>query len=247
VAPGESVFSPVSLANAIQTARPTSATPPLKVLTVKEILKKYRQALGRSFKKAKITSTVAIGTLELSGIPGTVEIYSKAPDRQVSVLNLNGIGRISEGFDGTEAWSQDPFNGLRVKTGIELVQSRSAALFDRDAQLEKLYPKMETRGTEKVSGRDAYLIVATSPTARSETWYFDAQSFLMVQQDVVVDTPQGKFPLKTFFEDYRLVRGVRIPFVTRAVSPVQTVVIRLTEIKTNVAIDDAKFKKPVAP
>jgi outer membrane lipoprotein-sorting protein len=216
-------------------------------MSAAEILKRNRTAMGLSLTEAKIASTVASGTIEISGLPGTVEIYSKAPDRQLMIVNLKGFGQVIESFDGTEAWSQDPLSGFRLKDGSELVQTKEASLFDRDAQLVKLYPKLVVRGIGKVNGRDAYVVEATSSTDRAETWHFDTESFLLVKQDTVVDTPQGKFPVETYLEDYRLVNGVRIAFSNRAVTSAQTVVMRFTEIKTNVAIDDARFAKPTAP
>jgi hypothetical protein len=228
-------------------AKPTM--PPLKPLSVDEILKRYHKAEGSTFTKEKITSTVATGTFDLPvmGVTGTVEVYSKAPDKQLSILNLKGYGVVTEAFDGVEGWSQDPTTGLRSKTGAELAHTKLASIFDRDAILTKLYPKLEVKGTDQVNGHDAYVMTATSTDAGEETWYFDATTFLMIRQDAVADSPQGKIPIQSYFEDFRPVGGVMVPFLTRATNPSYTAVIKLTEIKTNVAIDDAKFKKPTAP
>lgn len=215
-------------------------------LSAAEIMKRNRAALGLSLTDAKITSTVATGKIEISGLTGTVEIYSKAPDRQLSILTIDGFGQVMEGFDGTEGWSQDPLSGLRLKSGVELTQTKSSSIFDRDAQLEKLYPKLAVKGITKVNGRDAHVVEATSSTNRDETWYFDAETFLMVKQDMVVESPQGKFPLETFFEDYRVVSGAKMPFTIRSVTSAQTIVVHLSEVKPNVAIEDAKFAKPKA-
>lgn len=243
----------------IKTSQPAESPEPVKptpmaqatalrasTLSVAEIMKRNRAAMGMSLTDAKITSTVATGKIEISGLTGTVEIYSKAPDRQVSILTINGFGQVMEGFDGTEAWSQDPLSGLRLKSGVELTQAKSSSIFDRDAQLEKLYPKLVVKGMTKVNGRDAHVIDATSSTGAAETWYFDAESFLLVKQDMVAESPQGKFPVETFLEDYRAVGGAKMPFTLRSVTSAQTIVVRLSEVKTNVAIDDAKFSKPKA-
>lgn len=221
----------------------------LPVLTVAQILKKYRTATGTSLTAAKINSLVATGTYELpsAGLVGKLEIYSKAPNKLLLFIDLPNYGQVFEGYDGAEAWSLEPMSGFRVKSGVELVQAKSAAIFDRDSMLEKLYPKMETKGTTTVLGHEAYVVIATSPEAGTETWYFDAQTFLLVRQDAVAESPNGKLPLETYFEDFRVVGGVTMPFLTRATNPGYSQVLRLTEIKTNVAIDDAKFAKPAAP
>jgi hypothetical protein len=45
-------------------------------------------------------------------------------------------------------------------------------------------------------------------------------------------------------DDYREVDGVKIAFQSRQKTSVADFVIKLTEVKHNVAIDDAKFNKP---
>ncbi|MEO6391874.1 MAG: hypothetical protein ABIP75_08490 [Pyrinomonadaceae bacterium] len=242
----------LTLADPSDAKKTTPAAPETEVksalpaLTVEQIMAKYRAGLGSTFTKQKITSTTAIGTFSLTtmGLTGALEINSKAPNKQVSSINLPGFGLILEGFDGTDAWAQDPINGLRSKTGIEFAQTKNSSIFDREEQLEKLYPKMELKGTEKVKDRDAYVIQATSVDAGEETWYFDVETFHLIRQDSVAESAQGKIPVQSYFEDFRAVNGVLIPFVSRLVSASGNVEVRLTEVKTNVMIDDAKFSKP---
>jgi zinc protease len=224
------------------------ATTTLKPLTAKEIIKRNRKANGSTLTAQKINTLMATGTFEIPamGMTGAVEIYSKAPNKQMTVSVLKGLGTISEGFDGTEGWSQDPVSGLRTKTGAELARTRVDAIFDKDATLEKLYSTLETKGTEKVNGRDAYVIVATSSEAGTETWYFDAESFLLVRQDFVADSPQGKIPIQQYYDDFKPVSGVMTPYKVTSTNASYTAVITISEFKTNVAIDDAKFKKPAA-
>jgi hypothetical protein len=45
----------------------------------------------------------------------------------------------------------------------------------------------------------------------------------------------------TYYEDYREVDGIKLPFTTKDQSPYGFVVLRMTEIKHNVPIDKNKF------
>jgi hypothetical protein len=47
-----------------------------------------------------------------------------------------------------------------------------------------------------------------------------------------------------FFEDYRVADGVKVAYLLKQVTPAFTLNIKLDEVKHNVPIDDAKFKKP---
>lgn len=236
---------------AVKTATETKATvtnSAAKMPTVKEILEKYEQAVGGRKASEKIKSRTAKGTIELMpmGIKGTFENYAVAPNKSLSVATLAGIGEMLEGFDGTTAWSVNPIQGNREKKGDELEQTKLNSVFNRDTSLAKLYSKMELKGIEKVGDSDAYVLIAMPQNLPSEIFYFDTKSGLLVRIDTMTVTPEGKTPGKTFLEDYREVDGVKVPFRTRSVLPQFEIVTTFTEVKNNVAIDDAKFVRPKA-
>ncbi len=217
--------------------------------TVKEILAKYVQAIGGKQANEKIKSRTAKGTIELSpmGIKGTFENYAVAPNKSVSKVMLAGIGDLLEGFDGTTGWSVNPIQGNRNKQGEELAQAKISSDFNRETNLAGLYPKLEVKGIEKVGDSDAYVVVGTpANNLPADTFYFDTKSGLLVRQDTTSITPEGRTPGKTFFEDYRDVDGVKIPFKTRSVLPQFEIVTTYTEVKNNVPIEDAMFAKPKA-
>jgi hypothetical protein len=221
-------------------------TAAVKMPTVKEILAKYVQAIGGKQANEKIKSRMAKGTVELSpmGIKGIFENYAAAPNKSVSRLTLAGIGEILEGFDGMTAWTINPIQGNRDKQGEELAQAKLAYNFNREFNLEKLYPKMELKGIEKVGADDAYVVVATPDNLPSETFYFNTKSGLLVRQDSTSIMPEGKISGKTFFEDYREVDGVKIAFKSRSILPQYEAIVIFTEVKNNVVVEDAKFAKP---
>jgi hypothetical protein len=217
-----------------------------KLPTVKEILAKYVQAIGGKQANDKIKSRMAKGTVELSpmGIKGTFENYAAAPNKSIAKVSLAGIGDLVEGFDGTTAWSMNPIQGNRDKQGEELAQSKLSSNFNRETNLDKLYPKMEVKGIEKVGADDAYVVVASPDNLPAETFYFDTKSGLLVRQDSTSITPEGKMPGKTFLEDYREVDGVKVPFKTRTVLPQFELITTFTEVKSNVPVEDSRFTKP---
>ncbi len=60
-----------------------------------------------------------------------------------------------------------------------------------------------------------------------------------------VNKESGILLYEVYFEDYRKVDGVEMPFRVRQTSSDGENIIEYSEIKTNVAIDDGKFVKPV--
>jgi len=226
--------------------KPTPTT--AKLPTTQEILSKYVQALGGREANEKIKTRMVKGTIELApvGIKGTVENYLSAPDKSYTKSNLQGIGDIIEVYDGTTAWSLNPIQGNRDKDGEELLQTKLISNFYREINLDKLYPKMEVRGTEKVGDKDTYVVIATPNGLAPETFYFDVKSGLLVRADVTFVSPEGKMPTKTFYEDYREIDGIKLPYKTRVVLPQYEIVSTITEVKHGVTIEDGKFAKPKA-
>ena len=74
--------------------------------------------------------------------------------------------------------------------------------------------------------------------------FFDAESGVLLRQVSTRVTPQGPLEVEVTFEDYRAIDGVQRPFTIRQATSVFTAIIQLTDIKHNVPIDDAVFKKP---
>ncbi len=223
--------------------QPTTTSP-----TIDEILARYVQALGGRAAIEKLNSREATGTFTIVDTPlkGVVETYGKAPNKLAIFTRVPGLGEFLEGHDGKISWAQDPANGLRERSGVELAQAKFDAEFFKEIKMKELYPKMELKGTEKVGGREAYLILATPAGHSPEKLYFDTQTGLLLRSDVVREGPQGKTPFSVFFEDYREVDGIKFPFTQRQVATDFTVIIKYETVKHNVAIDDTKFSKPVA-
>jgi outer membrane lipoprotein-sorting protein len=230
-------------------AQATPQQPAMAALpTVDQILDKYVQVLGGKAALEKITSTASKGTFEIPafGASGTAEVWEKAPNKTALRLDIPGFGLVLEGFNGTVAWAQDPQSGLREKTGAELATTKIDADFYKPLRLKQLYPKITVKGKEQVEGKDVYVLTATPPEGAPETWYFDAASGLLIRMDLERESPQGKMAVQVFQEDYKEVDGIKIPHSMRQVTSAFTIIIKLTEVKHNVPIDDAKFNKPAA-
>jgi outer membrane lipoprotein-sorting protein len=127
-----------------------------------------------------------------------------------------------------------------------LAAAKLDAEFLKPIKIKQLYPKIVVKGKDKVGEREVYVLEATPVESSVETWYFDTQSGLMLRQDAEREGPQGKQPVQTFLDNYKVVDGVKLPFTIRQVTPAFTIDIKIEDVKHNVPIDDAKFNKPVA-
>ena len=213
--------------------------------TIDEILQKNIDAIGGRAAMTKITTVTARGTISVpdAGVDGTIQLFQKAPDKALTIVDLGGMQQ-REGVDGVIGWSNDPQNGLREKTGVELAVAKRGAVFARELRMKELYPKMVVKGREKLGTSEAYVVEATPTEGSPDTLYYDVTSGLVVRQLVTRQSAIGPLEVDIALEDYRAVDGVKRPFRIRQVTTQFTAVVQLTEVTHNTPIDDSMFRKP---
>ncbi|HJQ67608.1 MAG TPA: protein kinase [Blastocatellia bacterium] len=210
------------------------------------VLDRYVEALGGRDALQSLTSRVTTGTFEMPdlGLTGTAEIYAKAPNRLMYSLTLPGVGTTRTGFNGATGWAEDPQNGLRSLTGKELEDMKRDAMFYKDMELESAYQKLELKGPQTIDGRSLNVVEATASTGATTKMFFDKESGLLVREEAKREGPEGMTETKTTYENYTKIDGVYLPFTMRQSSSLVNFVVKIKEVRHNVAIDDAKFNMP---
>jgi len=225
---------------------PGQGQPQISLPSVDEIVARYEKAVGGKPAFEKLTSRVSKGSFiaEEGGNPGTTEIYQKAPSKMVTITDVPNFGVVRSGVDGTVAWLDMPQFGTQELTGDAAAASKRGADFYGAIRLKENYPKMVVKGKESFEGHDVYVVQATPAEGAPELLSFDADSGLLVRSQTQVNGPQGTIDIDTRLGDYREVDGVKLPFVINQVRSDFSFTIKLTDVKHNVPIDDAKFEKP---
>jgi hypothetical protein len=214
---------------------------------VDAILNKYIQALGGRAALERVTTRVKTGTLVAQGgMKAPLEVYEKAPNKTLTIFRApHGTNQM--GFDGALGWAKTPEQGLREEAGQQLDHIRSEAEFHKELKLKERYSKMTLLGLAQLDNREAYVIEAAPPRGQPEKLYFDQQTGLLVRMDIVPDLGQEKMQMQMYFEDYRVVDGVKLPFAIRRARPGFTWTYQFDEIKLNTPLEDSRFNKPAAP
>jgi hypothetical protein len=229
-------------------ATPAAAKPPETMPSVDQILDKYIQALGGKAAIEKVKTQVRKGTYTAHLLPESpIEIYQVAPNKYFSTLKTPK-GVVTQGFNGTAGWVADDKQAREVGAAA-LAEWKGADNFNQKLNLKARYSRMAVAGKEKVAGRDAYVIRArTAEGNRAERLYFDVETGLLVRRVSFTETMVGPYPEATDYEDYREVDGVKEPFTIRKnqLEGFEASTLKLTEIKHNVPVDDAKFNMPQA-
>jgi len=211
-----------------------------------QLIDKYLQAAGGAAAIGKTTSRVMKGTITFGDRNVAIDIYSKDPDKRISFTHTPDGDSVTA-FDGHDGWLGNPGRPAREMHGSEL----DAAAMDADlhfaVHLKEMFSDAQMQGTERVDGRDAYLVIGQREGKPPLRLYFDEQSGLLVRLVRYGDTPLGLMPTQIDYADYRDAGGVKIPFRWTLARPSGRFTIQVSEVKENVPVDDAKFVKPPAP
>jgi hypothetical protein len=211
------------------------------VPTIEQILEKYAKTIGGKAALQATTSRVMKGVINVPsiGAKGTIEIYAKAPNKELTDLASPILGTSRIGFNGHIAWREE--NG-EVKE-LPSYPKREADFYLL-IKLREIYPKIELKGKEKIGNAEAYRLEAPR-LGNPKRWYFDAETGLLLRTEV--RSPQGKLLSREDYEDYRAVDGIKVPLTMRRIEQDEIeVIIKFSEVKFNVPIEDAKFEKPAA-
>jgi hypothetical protein len=227
-------------------ATPAAATPAPEIDPQADaILDRYVAAIGGKDAVAKYSSRVSQGTILVPAmsITGTVEVSEKAPNKMRSVVNIGGTF-FQQGFDGTNAWADDPQNGPRMLHGRELEELRRDADFARPINLRTLYPQIKFLGKEKLGDRDVQVIEVSSPQTGAEKMYFDSQSALLLRVVANRAGPDGVNTVESMLEDYVEIDGLKLPMTVHQTTGSTSYVVHLTSVKHGVDIPDSTFAPP---
>lgn len=211
--------------------------------TAEALLDKYVAALGGGAAIQKIASRVEKGTTVAGGKNVEVEIFAQAPDKWALVRHV-GEGQSSEIYDGHSGWVGIPKRPARaMHPGDE-----EAARMDADLQfplhLQEKFPELRVEYPEKINGREAYVLFASRNGQPAAKFYFDEESGLLMRLVRYAESPLGLNPSQVDYADYREVDGVQVPFRVTMSDPGNAAAIQFEEIRQNVAIDPAVFRKP---
>ena len=219
--------------------------------TGETLMDDYTEAIGGKKAIEKFRTRRSEGTFEMKavGLSGTLELVQAEPDKMLIKIDLPGIGKIENGFDGETAWENSIATGARVLEGEEKNQLARRALFAADSQWRKVYETATTRGEDKIGDR-AVWVVELKPIGsdKPQTNFFDKETKLLLKIKMTAVSPMGDIAVESDFSDYREVDGIKMPFVTQQTVLGQTQTMTFTRIVHDEKIDEAVFafkaKKP---
>jgi photosynthetic reaction center cytochrome c subunit len=211
-----------------------------------EIVARYRSAIGGDA-AANVRTIVMNAAVDRAAGAATVEIALKPPDRML-ITATTEKGVMKQGLAGSSAWllSGGALTMLPAETIVAL--RNSAAAFGAVKFAEDV-ARLRNPRVEKAGDRDAYAVDFVVDADTTRTYFFDAQTGLLLRRRITTQTMIAPLSEQVDFADYRDVGGVKLPFLIRSsdVAPYDTTTRTITAIRKNVALDNAIFNAPVVP
>jgi hypothetical protein len=213
--------------------------------SAKDVLAKYITAIGgeAAAKKLATSSMTATATrTDEGGKPTPLEVFRAGGKTLVRSTTAEGPA-MSQMISADSGWMQGR-QGLRTMTGADAATSY---LFARAYEPVTTLPEnARVGGKETIDGHETWSVGSQIDDHTRQRVWFDANSGLAVRRVITIDSPIGRIPTQTDFDDYREVNGVKVPFTIRlsTVAFGQTATRKYTSIDLGKPIDEKLFEAP---
>jgi len=220
--------------------------------TADQILEKYIQAVGGAERLAGLKSFVATGTAVAYGeLGGNADftILANAPNQRTTLITYKDHpdrGTSMWSFDGRIGWTKTPRGllGEYELIGGELDGVRLEAQLSFPGQIKQALDNWRGGTPRSLGDRDFLAVQGSGPKGFLATLYFDPATGLLARVVRYGPSPIGRMPTQIDYSDYRDVGGIKFPFEYKFTWLDGRYTAKLNDIKTNVAIDAARFGKP---
>ena len=217
-----------------------------------QVLDKYIEALGGAQRLASLTSFVETGTslgYESLGGNGTFIVYAKAPDQrttQISFKEHPERGDSTWSFNGRTGWVQVPRGllGEYELAGTDVDGARLEAQLSFPGQIKQVLNNWRGSTYESIGDLDYLVVEGSGPRGLLAKFYFDPKTGLLARLIRYTPSPVGRIPVQVDYSDYRDVGGIKFPFQLEFLWLDGRYTAKMSDVKMNVAIDEAKFGKP---
>jgi outer membrane lipoprotein-sorting protein len=207
-----------------------------------KILEKHYAATGVE-KMGDIKSFVINAKMSMMGMDMPMLIKMKYPKKFKVEMEMMGQKTISA-FDGNKGWMINPMMGSGVQ---DLAGEELDKAMDQANMMEgELYNYKKKGFTAELLGKEGndYKIKLTGSDGAVKNYFIDADTYLISKFTAKVEAMGQSVNVESKMTEYQKVEGIMIPKVTEVNMPMGTMKNTIEEVKINVAIDDAEFKRP---
>lgn len=215
--------------------------------SVDEIIEKHIVAHGGAENWNKVEALKITGQFTAFSLEEDYMCYKTKSGSYYSDYHL-GVENIVEGFNGKTGWTTDPWQEMdyarNLNSGEVNVFLQKAEFFTPFFNYKEKGHKVEYTGLDTIDGLEVFTLKLTRSNEKVETWYLDSKTYLeyLCKSDWI-DFARV-MPSEIFFDDFRTVDGLVIPFFTDRTFWQRDRVLQIENVEINPEIDEKIFVMP---
>jgi hypothetical protein len=208
-----------------------------------DVINNYIAAVGGLENWTNIKDITTKMDLSVSGQNLELVEIKKAPNKYFSELKGGGMVFQKKVFNGVKG----KLGGMQGEKEMEAediaAMKEEANFLGEVAFLDPSY-KVELKSTEKVEGKDAYVVKVTDAKGDFKMYYYDVASKLKVKSSETVEMGPGqKATVSSFFSNYQVAQGgMKLPYTIKQVAGPQVFDIKVKSFELNTGVDDKIFE-----
>ncbi len=216
---------------------------PARAQDAGKIIDQYVKAAGGAKALSRIQTLTIEGALSNAAQDktGTYTFDTKLPNRYYSELVTGGKSLI-EAYNGKSAWRQNAAGEIGTLTGPEGFQLEAAGQYYNSRLVNPKKNKLAVSfvGHAQVRGKDTLEIEVSTATGVKREVFFDPETHLIVEEKATVAASDQEI----FYDDYRNVEGVKIPYQIELRRGGETYPILVTRAVVNGVVGERVFDFP---
>jgi len=219
---------------------------PAAAATLDEVITKHIQARGGRDNWDKISSIRMTGDYTAFSKVAAFTLTRARANNYVLDTKTNGKVVIT-GYDGATTWWNNHWfkEGAQRMTGIDSEVAKADAHFVNPLfNYKELGMTAEYLGEIEYEGVLALGIKLTRPNGAEEAWYLDPSSYLEYARTSPGSDFGRPLPQRTFYDDFREIEGVMIPFLVETQWYTRDRVMHVDNVEINAEVDLAMFSMP---
>jgi hypothetical protein len=240
----------------LMVALPVPAIPPSKPGTeeadrktfpaAKDLVAKYVTAIGgeEAAKKLATASITAKATrTAANGQAMPMELYRSGSS--VLMRGTPAEGPAMAQMYGAEGGWMTGRQGIHTLTAADAALGMAAARA-YDPFVPPLPDNARVFGKDTIDGHEVWSAGAQIDEHTRQRLWFDATTGLVLRRVATTDSPVGRIPVQTDYDDYRDVAGVKVPFTVKvsSVNGGQSSTRKYTSIELGAPVDEKVFAAP---
>ncbi len=207
-----------------------------------KIVDQYIKAAGGSKALSQAKTITVEGTFQTAdGKTGTYTLNTRLPNRFYSEL-VAGDTSLIEAYNGKSAWHRTANGEFATLVGAEGSQLEAAGQYYNSHLVDAKKNKIGVgfAAFSKVRGRDTLEIEVTTMTGVKRHVFFDPQTHLIVKEAATI----AGIDEQILYDDYRPVKGLKIPYKIELQRGTDTYDIFVTRVGVNGAVGERIFDFP---